>query len=534
MPAARRRSWLRRFVRGVVGLGLLVFLLLALVLTFLHTPAGSTAARVIVEQWGSRTIGGPLRLGKLELSLWKGQAAATAASLSLEGVALDAQRVEIDWSRKAGLHVRLLRPRIVVRDTGEPVAKKPPATGLAAQPWRALEKLGKAEVEDGRLELRDAKGEPWLVLGRFDAEMVEDAGRRRLSVRIADAGVGWPEGGVRVRPATADATLALENGQLVVERARVVTGESSIDLHGRLDRISPITATASAGVALDGAFVEALAPGTDLAGRVEADATVEVKDDGLTGTLATTAPALTLKGLGPWAASGRGRFEGPRLVLESLEAKGYGGRLVAQGPLALSPSATDRRPGAGRGDRRRRPRRRLHDDRGAGRRARRRFAALGDDRLGRGGREGDRRDHAASGTPRAKAPGRTGPPPLRLRERADRGAHASRSRGWRSRRTARGSRRTRRSPPRAPCSGSWNATLPLASVNALLADLGSTARLTETYTGTLVAEGELAGPVSSPETERDRAERGPRRPRPPALPRGAGALRGGPASSSRR
>ena len=116
-------------------------------------------------------------------------------------------------------------------------------------------------------------------------------------------------------------------------------GSSSIDLRGRLDRISPITATASARAAFDGALVEALAPGTDLAGRVEADATVEVKDDGVTGTLATTSPALTLKGVGPWAASGRGRFEGPRLVLESLEAKGYGGRLVAEGPLALLPSA---------------------------------------------------------------------------------------------------------------------------------------------------------------------------------------------------
>ena len=45
--------------------------------------------------------------------------------------------------------------------------------------------------------------------------------------------------------------------------------------------------------------------------------------------------------------------------------------------------------------------------------------------------------------------------------------------------------------------GSWSATLPLSSVNALLADVGAEARLPETYTGTLVAEGELAGPVSS-------------------------------------
>ena len=259
---ARRRSWPRRFVRGVVGLGLLLVLLLALVLTFLHTPAGSTTARVLLEQWGSRAIAGKLRLGNLELHLWKGEAAATAASFSLEGVAFDAQRVELDWSSKSGPHVRLLRPRIVVSDTGRPSVTKT-ATGLAAQPWRALERLAGVEVEDGRLELRDAKGQPWLVLGRFDAEMVEEAGRRgrrRLSVRVTNAGLGWPDGGVRVRPASAEAALTLEDGHLAVEQARVQAGESSVNLRGRIDRISPITATVSAGVVLDGAFVEGLVP----------------------------------------------------------------------------------------------------------------------------------------------------------------------------------------------------------------------------------------------------------------------------------
>jgi outer membrane protein assembly factor BamA len=46
---------------------------------------------------------------------------------------------------------------------------------------------------------------------------------------------------------------------------------------------------------------------------------------------------------------------------------------------------------------------------------------------------------------------------------------------------------------------SWRATLPLASANALLADLGSEARLPGSYTGTLRAEGEVAGTASRPE-----------------------------------
>ena len=380
-----------------------------------------------------------------------------------------------------------------MRDTGEPVSQRPPAAGLSAQPWRALERLGRAEVVDGRLELRDAKGDPWLVLGRFDAEMAEEGGRREISVRIAEAGMGWP---ARPNPASASATLALDGGRLAFEQASVTAGGSSIDLRGRLDRISPVTATASARAAFDGALVEALAPGTDLVGRVEADATVEVKDDRVTGTLTATSPALTLNGLGPWAASGRGRFEGPRFVLESLEARGYGGRLVAEGPLALTPSektdVTVRADGF---------------DVAALAAA---FASADVPVAARV--EGSLR-WATTGWDVGAARG-TGAITLRPSPRAARppaGPRLPLSGSGRVRITGRalalegasveahGARVTAEGALGAEGNvrGSWRATLPLSSVNALLTDLGSAERLAETYTGTLVAEGELAGPVSS-------------------------------------
>ena len=296
-----------------------------------------------------------------------------------------------------------------------------------------------------------------------------------------------------MKPASADATLALENGQLAFESARVVAGKSSIDLRGRLDRISPVTATASAEVALDGALVEALAPGTDLVGRVEAEAKVEVKEDSVTGKLAATSPALTLKGVGPWAASGRGRVEGKHLVLESLEAKGYGGRLVAEGPLALlSSERTDVRlraegidvaalaaaftgadvPVAARAD------------------GSVRWATTGwdvDAAKGNG-------EIALRPSPRAAgAPGLplSGSGSVRI------AGHSVALEGVTV--EARGARVTADAALGAEGNvrGSWSATLPLASVNALVADLGSTARLTEKYTGTLFAGGELSGPVSS-------------------------------------
>ncbi|HSD66976.1 MAG TPA: hypothetical protein VLF95_09760, partial [Vicinamibacteria bacterium] len=150
---APRRSRLRRAFRVgsllVLGLGLAAILLVAFAFTFLHTPSGRTATRVFVELWVSGATGGTLRLGRLDLALWKGEAAATNLRLRLDGTTVDVPRVEVAWRPKAGPRVRLVRPVVVVRDTGRPKAIAP-VTGLAAQPWRALERLAAVEVVEGR------------------------------------------------------------------------------------------------------------------------------------------------------------------------------------------------------------------------------------------------------------------------------------------------------------------------------------------------------------------------------------------------
>jgi outer membrane protein assembly complex protein YaeT len=333
--AATPRSWRGRALRAVFGLALLGLLLVASLLTFVHTPPGATAVRALLETWGSEALGGRLRLGKVDLRLWRRQAAVTAASLSLDGVTLDVQRFEVDWPSKAGPRVRLLRPRIVVRGIRTPEAKKPPATGLAAQPWRALEGLAGAEVVEGRLELRDAKGDPWLILGRLDASMAVKNGRREIALRVADGAAGWPDGGLRVKRAHAEATLALDGGNLAIEQAHLATGSASIDLRGGLDRLSPLTARVAAHAAIDGGFAAVLSPGTDVSGGIDVEGKIEAKDDRATGTLAFASPVLTVQGVGPWAAEGRGRIDGARLVLDALSLRGTPGRVDAEGSLAL-------------------------------------------------------------------------------------------------------------------------------------------------------------------------------------------------------
>jgi outer membrane protein insertion porin family len=494
---ARRASRLRRLARGLVGVGLLAFLLVSVAFLLLHTRIGGTSARVLIERWGSRATGGTLRLGHLDLALWKGEAAVTAASLSLDGVALDAARVEMDWSLRRRPHVRILRPRVVVSDTGEPEVDKPPAVGLAAQPWRALETLAGAEVVEGWLELRDAKGEPWIA-GRFDAEMREAGGRRRIAVRVADAGVGWPGGGLRVKPVSGEATLALENGRLAFEQMRAVAGASSIDLGGTLDRISPVTAAASARAGLDGTLIETLVPGTELSGRIEADAGFAVERDHVTGTLAAASRALTVYSVGPWEVSGRGRFEGPCLALESFEAKGYGGRLTAEGALALLASAkTDARVRAEGIDVARLARAFGKSDipvsasaDGSLRWATTGWAVEAGEGIG---------EIRLRPSPRAAHPGVAPGIPLSGSGRLQIAGRRVAVEGAKI--EAHGARVTAEAVLAAGgrVSGSWNARLPLASLDALLADLGSDARLPESYTGTLLGEGDLSGLASSPE-----------------------------------
>jgi outer membrane protein assembly complex protein YaeT len=335
--APRTRSRLRRLLRTCAWLAAVSLALLALAIGLLHTLPGRTLVAGFVESWGSRASGGTLRLGQLELALWRGHAAATAVSLVLPDTRVEAQSVVLDWSPASGPRLTLIRPHVVVTVKGDNAARPRRAEGLAARPWRALERFERAEVVDGRLELRDAKESPWLVLGRVDLEMA--GASRRTALRVADAALGWPEGGLRVKAAQAEAALALDGEALVVEQARLTAGAASLELAGRLQRVLPITGTASLRAAFDGALVEALASGSRLEGRIEADASVHVADDVVTGRLDAASRALTVAGLGPWSATGRGRFEGARLVLDAFTARGYGGKLDAQGPLALLASA---------------------------------------------------------------------------------------------------------------------------------------------------------------------------------------------------
>jgi len=485
LPVTRRllRGARRAFAIACLSLAAAVLFAVA----FVHTPRGRSKLRGALERWASSATGGSVRLADLDLDAWRGEANASAARLELRGVLVEVPRATIRWSLTKGPRLVLHRPVIVVRDTGASIRPSGPAAGLAAQPWRVLERFARVEVTEARLELQDETGTAWLVLDRFDLDA--DVDSRRATLRVADGSFGWPGAGLPVRGATGDAQLRLEADRLVFEHARVLAGSSSVEASGQLERIEPITARASGHAALDGTLVETLAPGSGLAGRMEAAAAVEVVSDRVTGTLEASSPALTVGRLGPWNATGRGRFEGARLLVDAFDAAGLGGRIEASGPLALGSSAGTEMNVRARG----------FDvavlvsalggaslpvsARADGTLA---WSAQGWDIEGS---RGEGRITLAAGRGRGLRP--AGDAAVRLRgrelviEQARLGSHGAAV-------TARA-----RIRPGGEIEGRWTAELPLGASSGLLADLGSPARPPH-VTGMIVAEGDVTGSVSHP------------------------------------
>ncbi len=335
MSRARRRlrTLLRKLLRVVTGL--LVFA--AAGVAFLHTPPGSALARTAIERIAQAAFGQDVHLGDIDFRLWRGEVEFAAVTLHSGGTVFSVQRGSLRWE-PSGLVAHLVLPSVVVTDTTEASLPGSNATGLAAQPWRVLERFREVQIDHGRLELRDEAGHPWLVLPALNARMAIRDGHRAVDVSLSGASAGWPGGGLRVSPLDVAGHATLDDGRLTVHQLRLTSGATTLELDGVIHRMSPFEATATAHGTLDGSLFGVLAPGTQLSGLIDVQTAVEVSNETVKGTLEASAPALAVQGLGPWAAEAHGHFEGARFALDSLTARGFGGRIDASGPLALLPT----------------------------------------------------------------------------------------------------------------------------------------------------------------------------------------------------
>lgn len=329
---ARRGRGLRLLPRVVLFLLLVVASPVVVGVVLLQTPPGRRAVRAFVETTVGEAVAGRLKVGSLDYSLLGGRVAATDVHLAVEGATVDLDEVQAHWTPAGGGRVRLVRPRIVLRDTERPRAVQT-ATGLSARPWTILETMSRAELVDGRVELQDAKGVAYLVLGRIEASMQEVHGRRPIQLSVRDGALGPPLH--RLSPVLAEGRLAVENGQLVVDSVHVDARGATVDLAGSLERLSPNQGTLRLQADADGALAALAAPEAKVTGRIRAQADL-VARQALSGSVRLAAPNLTVQGVGPWDVSLRGHLDSAHLVLEWAEAKGYGGRFTASGPLAMA------------------------------------------------------------------------------------------------------------------------------------------------------------------------------------------------------
>ena len=335
VPRSRFAVWRRRLFRAAALLALLLLVPLACALLLLHLSVGRTAVKGFVETAVGQAVEGRLSLGALDYNLFTGRIDVAGARLEAEGFTLTLERVEVRYEPRQGLRVRFFRPTIVVRDSGR-ARPKQAAAGIGARPWSALERLAHAEVVEGRLELQDTAGRPYLAIGRLDATLEARDRHRPIRITVSDGTLGASGGAFRLGPVAGEALLDAAGGTLAIESLRLTTDGSRVEARGSLARLSPIEATATLRASVDAALVSAGSPAAGLSGRIEGDANVQATARGMTGTIRLSAASgLTVRGSGPWGASARAHFDARELVLDLVEATGYSGRITAEGPIAI-------------------------------------------------------------------------------------------------------------------------------------------------------------------------------------------------------
>ncbi|MGD8896223.1 MAG: translocation/assembly module TamB domain-containing protein [Acidobacteriota bacterium] len=334
-PHAGRR-WLRRLLWA---LGLL-----SVLFALLHTPPAKRVLTSALVSLASRALGAEVRVDRFDYRLWAGEVRLDGVDVRRPRLEITCARAEVKVGLDAGVRARIEAPRVVVTQ-GPPGDDRPPSG--PSRPWTTLAWVDAVDLREGALELRNREDVPWLRLEGFEVQVESPSGHPRGSVRVAEAGVGWPGAGIRVEPLRAEGEFELErdSGAVRLLRGEVVAGESTFEGRGHLAQVQPIEARAEGGGRLDARLLQQLVPDLEIEGWVDARATFEKDAAGARGSLEVEAADLRVFEVGPWDGTIRGRLEDRRLHVESLDLAGYDGRAEASGTVFLGdgPSTMDAR-----------------------------------------------------------------------------------------------------------------------------------------------------------------------------------------------
>ena len=277
-------------------------------------------------------------MGALHYRLWAGEVLLEGLVLRQPGLEIEGAEVRIEVGPARGLRAHVKGMRLVA--TLLPTAGE---AGPPSRPWTALSRFAEMSVENGEVEVRDRSGAPWLQLRDIQASLDHPSRKQpEVRVRVGEAGVGWPEGGIRVRGVQGSARIQLEEGTgaLRLQEARVVAGSSWMEAEGELAHLDPVASRLNTRISAEGALIRQLFPDVPAEGRVEGTISGQSDASGAVGTIEASTPGLSVLDLGPWTGSVRGRLEGPRLAVDSLDLRGYGGAVSGQGVLSASDEAS--------------------------------------------------------------------------------------------------------------------------------------------------------------------------------------------------
>ncbi len=230
------------------------------------------------------------------------------------------------------MHVQIADSRVIVTedaDTSRPLAP--------SRPWAIIGRFAGVMVERLSIELRDRDGAAWLHASGIEARFERYDDRSRGTARVARADINWPGSGPRLVGARAEAVIEIDlaSEALHLIEGRLAIGGSSLQAAGRLDQIGPVIGTAKVDGRIDAPLVTGFTPAIDAEGMLDVRLSATHDGHDTNGTIEVDAPRLMFAGAGPLSGGLRGRFDGQRLLVDSIDLRGSGGQVSANGVVFL-------------------------------------------------------------------------------------------------------------------------------------------------------------------------------------------------------
>ena len=325
---SRRWRWAGRLLGGAVGLVLV-----------LHLPVVQRLLGPLLQRVASVAAGGVVTASSLDFNLWTGHVHATALRFTRPGLEITTASLDVQVRPRQGTVVRAIEPRVVVSLEAE-AAPTPPNL----RPWTVLDRFAAIDIVRGALRVQADGGSHALQIDGIEAHATRTGGKMAATVVATAVAFNRPEYGWRE---AADARIEIElpdaTQTVHVRSARVVVGQSVLDVTGELQQINPVIGNAHvvvpAAMGLLRTFVpDALLGG--LAGEIAARIDFEADRSGRRATLLADASAVRVTGVGPLDGRIAAHLEGDVLRLDDVDLQAYGGSIRGDGVVALDGAAS--------------------------------------------------------------------------------------------------------------------------------------------------------------------------------------------------